>query len=669
MTLNNSYALTQKTIKIYLANQEINETSFYESCLRLLKSLALHNLFSVEKCFNTGFVNKLEDLLLNDICFQYVLGKILIKFNLVILGKICESSYYKHSIYTNENLLNKIIKKFFENKNKKLAKYLLNVLVSLTEDDSNICKIIYDNGLMNVIGNYIRFYENEVKILAINLMINIFDKNNIKFENESLIIWSISILLNIIKEEVSTSNQNKGHSSLINSELFPNNNTTIQIKTNAFNILSFILKKSVEMQNIFYNIEGLDIILKELRSLFSDEKLKEFEEHAKIIKNAKSKKSEKVFLLEKEDDINSLNNHNSNFDSFHSLDEMGEYRRALLECLASSSSQKEESRKRIIESKELNIVFSSLEEPNPKILLSTANLILSLSRAHISIKKYLNEYDITGLLFKLSNHSNVEIQIAITNSLCNFLIDNSQNMSEILECVSKLLKILNNTKHNKIRYNAICAIKNIMFYVSSNRDTKKAIMKKVGYENLINFLDDEDYTIQEQALLIFRALLFKSTEDIEEVFSNCKAKLLKKVEEKLNSGNLEIILQTLYILCNISTGNEKQKAVVMETNFLKKVVSFLELNNESYHNNNLGMVKNSRRENTTSLTEQIKKVCLLVINNLLTGSDLDKRIAQMGEYNLSAILEIVLSTEEGDENEIKNIATGILGQLKNIKKI
>lgn len=62
---------------------------------------------------------------------------------------------------------------------------------------------------------------------------------------------------------------------------------------------------------------------------------------------------------------------------------------------------------------------------NPKIILSTANLLLSLSRAHISIKKFLNEYDITTTLFKLSNHPNVEIQIAITNSLCNFLLDST----------------------------------------------------------------------------------------------------------------------------------------------------------------------------------------------------------------------------------------------------
>ena len=102
---------------------------------------------------------------------------------------------------------------------------------------------------------------------------------------------------------------------------------------------------------------------------------------------------------------------------------------AILDCLASSSSSKEESRRKIIESKELNIILYSLEDNNSKIIQSSANVILSMSRAHLSAKKYLNEYDISSLLFKLSSHNNIDIQIASTNSLCNFLLDtNSVNL-------------------------------------------------------------------------------------------------------------------------------------------------------------------------------------------------------------------------------------------------
>jgi hypothetical protein len=107
------------------------------------------------------------------------------------------------------------------------------------------------------------------------------------------------------------------------------------------------------------------------------------------------------------------------------LDEINEYKRAIMDCLAAASSQKEESRKKIIESREVNIILYSLEDKQNKIILSAANLLLSLSRAHLSCKKYFNDYDIISILFKLTNHNSIEIQIAITNSLCNFLLDST----------------------------------------------------------------------------------------------------------------------------------------------------------------------------------------------------------------------------------------------------
>ena len=107
------------------------------------------------------------------------------------------------------------------------------------------------------------------------------------------------------------------------------------------------------------------------------------------------------------------------------MDENGKYKIVILECLASSSSVKEESRRKIIDSKELNIILYSLEDNNSKIVQSSANVILSLSRAHLSAKKYLNEYDITSLLFKLTSHNKIEIQITSTNTLCNFLLDSN----------------------------------------------------------------------------------------------------------------------------------------------------------------------------------------------------------------------------------------------------
>lgn len=77
-------------------------------------------------------------------------------------------------------------------------------------------------------------------------------------------------------------------------------------------------------------------------------------------------------------------------------------------------------------------MISSLDNPNTKIVQAASNLILSLSRAQFSIKKYLTEIDITGILFKLSESSNIDIQISVTNSLCNFLLDTQNVKIKIL---------------------------------------------------------------------------------------------------------------------------------------------------------------------------------------------------------------------------------------------
>lgn len=151
----------------------------------------------------------------------------------------------------------------------------------------------------------------------------------------------------------------------------------------------------------------------------------------------------------------------------------------------------------------------------------------------------------------------------------------NQDKDGIVDCVGKLLKILNTTKHNKIRSNAVFALKNIIYSSNSQRDIKKSIMKKITYDYLIELCNDEDYSIQVQALYIFRILVNSTSEDIEEVFTNCKNKLMKIIEIKLELVNQDIISHSLFILCVISSGNEKQKNTIIEYGFLKKIFEYL----------------------------------------------------------------------------------------------
>lgn len=523
---------TTKTIKI-LSGCPIDRayTSLYESAFRLMKNLALSNMLSIEKVSQSGFINKLDQFLMNDILYQYIC---------ICIDKICEKNYYKFSIIQNESLINKLLMKLLENKNVQLVKYLIQVFANLTEDNSSLCIKINSKQLIDNITSYIRFYDQDIKILAINLLVNIQSQiNGVVFHSESIIIYSLSILLSLIRES--------------------DEKTKIRIT----NTITIILKKGIEMQNIFFNLDGIDIFLKDLRGLFTSEKIKEFEEAMKNLKN-KRKRSET-----KEDD----HCMSTSLDATHS--DTDEYKRSILDVLAACSANKEESRRKIIDSKELCIMLSQLEEINSKIVLASANLMLSLSRANDSSKKFLHEYDINGLLFRIANHKNIDVQIISINALCNFLLDNHNSNSELMDCITRLVKIFKNAKHPKIRYNSIFAIKNIVFYCNNKGELKRAIMKKVGYDTILSLLDEEEQ-MQEQALIIFRVLLYKAADDIEEVFSNVKSKLIKKVYEKLiSSDNTDILTQCLYVLCNISTGNDKQKLCIVENGFIQVITDIL----------------------------------------------------------------------------------------------
>jgi hypothetical protein len=182
---------------------------------------------------------------------------------------------------------------------------------------------------------------------------------------------------------------------------------------------------------------------------------------------------------------------------------------------------------------------------------------------------------------------------------------------------------------------------------SSSREIKKAAMKKITYEFLMSLLDDEDPSVQDQALIIFRSLLQRSADDIDEVLSNCKGKLIKKLEEKLNGENLDLIIQSLYVMLSISNGNDKQKNLLMDKTVLKKISYFLD-----------------------SDKHQVRSVCVSLLNNLFvitekksSESNIEKRLAILKEYNILEKLEKIVGLED-EENEIKQTANLILNIMK-----
>ncbi len=148
-----------------------------------------------------------------------------------------------------------------------MIKNLLEVITNLSEDEQTVSKQIYDLGLLEIIPYYIRYQESHIKIYSINLLVNVMSNLKLNFSENPTIIWSFSILLDILKDE----------------------STSKDKKIRTVNTLSIMCSKGEEMECIFYNLDGIEVLLKELRSLYTEDKSKEIEETYKALKNNKKK--------------------------------------------------------------------------------------------------------------------------------------------------------------------------------------------------------------------------------------------------------------------------------------------------------------------------------------------------------------------------------------------
>jgi hypothetical protein len=83
--------------------------------------------------------------------------------------------------------------------------------------------------------------------------------------------------------------------------------------------------------------------------------------------------------------------------------------------------------------------------------------------------------------------------------------------------------------------------------------------------------------VQEQTLNLIRNIGCGKQENIEEVFNGFGgSKFINILEAKMRVNNAQIILQALYIVVNVATGNELHKSRIMESSIIvQSILDFL----------------------------------------------------------------------------------------------
>ncbi|MBW0538263.1 hypothetical protein O181_077978 [Austropuccinia psidii MF-1] len=266
-------------------------------------------------------------------------------------------------------------------------------------------------------------------------------------------------------------------------------------------------------------------------------------------------------------------------------------------ALASLMSTLDAPRQEVIDLDLLPIIVKSLNDESIFVRAAACQCCRALSRAISVLRTKLADEGAGSRLFELAfgiDQSNVslgetlvdedededavEIQLKIVamGALCNLVLDFSPMKNEVLnrQGVEKFVKLLKLTKYQSLRESALWGLKNITF--SSPTQLKLKVISNLGWDEIIKLLEDKNPSIQENVISLLRNVACGEIVDIDIVFRQLSSdnRLADLLDDRLSSeapsmssiGNglrESIMLQTIYTISNIATGDEVHKNFLM----------------------------------------------------------------------------------------------------------
>lgn len=217
-------------------------------------------------------------------------------------------------------------------------------------------------------------------------------------------------------------------------------------------------------------------------------------------------------------------------------------------------------------------VLRFLDHPQPKVRAAACRCIAAFARAERTTKAALIAAHAHVNLFRLLGDAYVKVVKKALGAICNLVLETQK---DIMQC-GEWTKLVDFTqsKNLELKRRAIFALKNLVYQVDA--DIKRQVMAKLTFARLFSFLDDTEHRIQEQAIGMIRNLIHKSKDMLQEVMDKkWNDKLLTVIIETIKGLNSELKAQAVYLLCNVASGSEKYKKVVMDLRVLNPVKELL----------------------------------------------------------------------------------------------
>ncbi|XP_076935395.1 uncharacterized protein LOC143602027 isoform X2 [Bidens hawaiensis] len=213
--------------------------------------------------------------------------------------------------------------------------------------------------------------------------------------------------------------------------------------------------------------------------------------------------------------------------------------------------------------KTITIITDALSHATVDVRVAACICLKNISRSvkYLSAGHFMTEAVIIPLI-QLLDDTSTSVQIAALRTISNIVIDFTMHKSLFVQNGGvKQLAELSKSMDSRVRLNAVWALRNLMFIVDNR--CKDGILLELRTLSLTSLVSDSSACVQEQALGLICNLVNGSVDSIDYVFSE-DALLLNAVGRQLRSASKpEVLIQGMYVLCNVASGKEFQKEAVM----------------------------------------------------------------------------------------------------------
>ncbi|KAK9061521.1 hypothetical protein SSX86_018703 [Deinandra increscens subsp. villosa] len=211
----------------------------------------------------------------------------------------------------------------------------------------------------------------------------------------------------------------------------------------------------------------------------------------------------------------------------------------------------------------INIITDGLSHTTVDVRVAACICLKNISRSvkYLSAGQFMTEAVIIPLI-QLLYDSSTSVQVAALCAISNLVVDFTMHKSLFVQsgCVKRLVELSKSTDLS-VRLNAVWALRNLMFLVDSR--CKEGIFLELRALTLTSLMSDPSACVQEQALGLICNLVNGSVDSIEYVFAE-NGFLLSAIGRQLWSASKpEILIQGMYVFCNVASGKEFHKEAVM----------------------------------------------------------------------------------------------------------